>query len=117
MNYDVNVIMRKFVEAQLSSTPFYLNPHCTVGMLAKKLGTNRTYLSRFINEECDTNYEGLMRRLRLAYAERLMHDHPEWPFVYVANRSGFNSDTTFRKAFFEKYGMSPRDYILRHGKM
>lgn len=97
--------------------PFYLNPSVTLDELAKQLGTNRTYMSRFVNDECGTNFDGLMRRMRLAYAERLMHNHKNWTFKRIAQRSGFNSDTTFRKAFLEKYGMTPRDYIQKYGKL
>lgn len=97
--------------------PFFLNSSFSLDDLAKMLGTNRTYMSRYVNEECGTNYDGLMRRLRIAYAVRMMHNHPEWPFKRIAQRSGFHSDTTFRKAFLEKYGMTPREYVQKNGQM
>lgn len=106
--------MRKFVEAQIKPQPFFLNPECTIDKLAKQLGTNRTYLSRFVNEECGVNFDGLMRRMRMAYAERLMYDHPELPLSHVAHGAGFGSTTTFRKAFVERFGMKPREYFQKN---
>lgn len=117
MSYDADKLTKKFVEVQMATPPFYIDPNCTLDTLASMMNTNRTYLSKYVNEECGINFDKLMRRMRIAYAERLMHDHPNWSLTRVAFRSGFKTDTTFRKAFIEKYGMSPREYILKNGKI
>lgn len=110
MKYDVEELKRKFEEALRAPRPFYLNPACKLEMLAKQLGTNRTYLSHYVNTQCGVNFDQLMRQLRITYAARLISDNPKWSLRLVAHRSGFTADATFRKAFVEKFGKTPKEY-------
>lgn len=117
MNYDEKLLTKKFDEARLEAKPFFLDSSCTLETLAKKLGTNRTYLSNFVNKEFGINFDKLMRQLRIEYAVRLMRANPKWSFRAVAQRSGFASDATFRKAFIEKYGMTPIEFRKSNGEL
>jgi len=39
-----------------------------------------------------------------------MADHPEYTLDYIAAQSGFNSLSTFRRAFRKHMGMNPGSY-------
>ena len=64
---------RKF-EKYLNEHRPYLNPELQISDLALAFGTNRTYLSRFINREYGMNFSRYINLLRFQEMERLRND-------------------------------------------
>lgn len=88
----------------------YLNPHLVINDVAKAIGTNRTYLSEFINREMRMTFTEYVNTLRLAHAEKLMASNPSMHLDIVSEESGFNSRTTFRRVFLNKHGVTPAQF-------
>ncbi len=90
---------------------FYTHPQLTLTELAAELRTNRTTLSQYINNVVDKTYYDFVNDIKLKEAVRLLTD-PGLNLTQedVAERAGFNSMSTFRRAFVKKYEMSPIDY-------
>ena len=42
----------------------------------------------------------------------MLREHPEYTLEYVAEKSGFASISTFRRAFIKLTGQTPRQYAL-----
>lgn len=91
----------------------YLNPHLTLNDLAKMLGTNRTYLSRYINEELHDTFYGYVNRYRLQKAMQVIINS-NYTMEHVAEEAGFNSLSTFRRSFIKQFGYTPITYRTRH---
>lgn len=90
---------------------FIHSAHLTLTDLAAELGTNRTTLSNYLNQELGTTFYDYVNSRRLLEAEHLLSDRSvHYSTEHLAELSGFNSLSTFRRAFFKKHGLSPQQY-------
>lgn len=92
----------------------YLEKDLNISVLSKRLGTNRTYLSRYLNNKLETTFYDYVNRRRTEHAKKLLRE-TENKLDVIASMSGFNSLITFRRAFFTYEGVTPGDYRLAHG--
>lgn len=102
--------MKQYLQMLGSQTPFFLDPDYSLERLAEELHTNRAYASHFVNNKLGTSFPTLLRSLRIAYAERLMHNCPKMRITEVARQSGFSNATTFRRAWKDKHDVPPRQF-------
>ena len=91
----------------------YLTPDLKLADLAAHLGTNATALSRLINAHYGTNFSDFLNGLRCeAFLNRIRAgDHERHTLLSLALDSGFNSKSTFNRAFRKLYGCSPREAV------
>lgn len=87
----------------------YLNPRLKLSDVARKVGTNRTYLSRFFNQENGQTFYDYVNQLRVRHAEKLLANS-SLPITLIADEAGFNSLSTFRRVFNSYYHCSPMEY-------
>ncbi len=101
--------------ARLAADGYFVRtPHLTLAELAADLGTNRTTLSSYINNGLGTTFYDYVNSNRLEYTEKLLSDPgTKYSAEQLAELSGFNSLSTFRRAFSKKYGISPQQYRER----
>lgn len=79
--------------------------------VAELLETNRTYLSRIINEQAQTSFTHYVNRFRIEEAIRLLSDPTnDTPLKALASDLGFNSISTFYNLFQTSVGMTPAQY-------
>lgn len=88
----------------------YLEPDLTLDTVARTVGTNRTYVSRYLSSQ-GQNFCGYINMLRVNHAVKCFENDPTQPVKEVAVMSGFNSLSTFRRVFAEIKGMSPSRYL------
>lgn len=85
--------------------------------LAKRLGTNSTYLSRIINSHKKQRFSSYLKDLRVTYAINYAKAHPEEiptkSLVQWAEQFGFNSLDVFVRAFKSKTGITPAVFFRR----
>ena len=83
----------------------------TKDKVAEILGTNRTYLSRIINEQSKLSFTHYVNRFRIEEAIRLLSDpNNETPLKAISTELGFNSISTFYNLFQSSVGMTPSQY-------
>ena len=87
----------------------YLNPKLKLSDVARMVGTNRTYLSRFFNEENGQTFYVFVNNYRVEHATQLLRTS-SYTVLEVAEKSGFNSVSTFRRAFVAAHECSPNEY-------
>lgn len=87
----------------------YLNPRLKLSDVAHRVGTNRTYLSRYFNKENGSTFYDFVNNYRLRYAENLLRN-TDSSILEISERSGFNSLSTFRRVFSTAYGCSPNEF-------
>jgi AraC-like DNA-binding protein len=90
----------------------YRNPRLTINDVANAVGTNRTYLSAYLNSVLHTTFYDYINGYRIEYISKklLEEEAPGKTIEEIAELSGFNSTTTFRRAFQKKTGMTPMTF-------
>ena len=94
---------------KLEEEKFYLDTEVNIDWISSKLGTNRHYVSDYLNRVKHVSFYEYVNTLRLIYAERLLKEGKE-KLADIAFICGFNSGHTFRRLFKEKYGCTPLQY-------
>lgn len=90
----------------------YLNASLSLNELAKKIGTNEKYLSIFINTRYGVNFATFINSYRLEEAKKMLlsNDFKQYTIESIANKSGFNSKSSFNSLFKKQVGMTPTDF-------
>lgn len=101
---DFNEEIRK-----LERKKFYLDGDVDIDWIAKKLGTNRHYVSDYFNKVLHTSFNDYINNLRLEYAAQLLRDGRVQK-SQVCYDAGFNNDHTFRRLFKQKFGCLPSQF-------
>jgi AraC-like DNA-binding protein len=81
--------------------------------LSKKLNTNVSLLSKIINKGFGLNFNDLINKYRVEAIIKLLQngEHKKQTLLSIAYECGFNSKTTFNRAFKKQTNLSPQDYI------
>lgn len=85
----------------------YTNPGITIERLAQYVGTNRNYLSTYINEMYHLSFSDWVAQLRVEYAKQLLLNEDDNKIESVATVVGFSSSSYFCKVFARITGLSP----------
>ena len=90
----------------------YLNPNLKIDDLCIYLNTNRSYLSKIINNEFGMNFYHFINQYRIQSAKKLLSDKKNGHYTIkaVSEMSGFKSVSTFNKSFKETEGNTPSDF-------
>lgn len=85
----------------------YLQLGVTIQDLSREIGINRTYLSNYINETYQTNFNGWLNDLRIEEAKQKIISSPEINLSDLAEMVGFADQAHFSKQFKLKVGIPP----------
>lgn len=85
----------------------FLAPQLTIDDLAAEMGTNKLYMSRYINRKHGTNFSTWITKLRLEEAKSYMRENPNVKQEEVAIHSGFSSSSYFSRVFSRFESMTP----------
>ncbi|GAA4275173.1 helix-turn-helix domain-containing protein [Aquimarina gracilis] len=100
--------------SKLETQEFYLRSDCSLRLVAKKVKTNATYLSKIINIHREKNFNEYINDLRIDYVlKRIKNDKKFRSFSVksIATEIGYKSDYSFAKHFKAKTGLNPSYYI------
>lgn len=99
------------LERIMREEKIYKDNTITKDKVAEILGTNRTYLSRIINEQSKLSFTHYVNRFRIEEAIRLLSDSDNHtPLKAISADLGFNSISTFYNLFQSSVGMTPSQY-------
>lgn len=91
----------------------FKNPELKISDVSLLLRTNRTYVSKIVNEELNTSFCDLVNNYRVNYAEELLRSPLQantFSITEIAEMSGFSSESSFYRVFKNKKGISPGVY-------
>lgn len=108
-----NIIYTKF-EKYLVDGKQFLNPDLSLDDIAAQLGTNRTYLSRAINDRKSTSFSTIVNHYRIEYTMSYMEKHPNDNMDVVAVNCGFRNASTMFYAFKKETGMTPKNWLVNN---
>ena len=111
----LNYILAVRLEQKMSQDKLYLNPKLTITDVATAIGTNKTYLSDYLNNTLNTSFFDYINTFRINEACRIIEMMPERgreSMSVVAQKSGFNSLSSFHRYFVKLKGISPKSYYV-----
>lgn len=106
---DVDEQMVADIHKAFEEDRIYLNPKLRLSDLAARIGTNRTYMSQYFNHTCEQSFNEYVNNYRVRHSMVLLSD-TDYTLEIIAEMSGFNSLSTFRRAFILQNGCSPQQY-------
>lgn len=95
---------------QMEVERLWLDSDLNILKLSRQVGTNRAYLSAYLNTVLGKNFFDFVNDYRLQYAVTLLEHHPEQTIDEIAQTSGFNNTYSFRRVFSKKYNVSPNEW-------
>jgi len=101
------------VETLMTTEQPYLEPELTLADLAQRLHSNVSVISAVINGAFGKNFNDFVNEYRVEAVKKLLHD-PEvrhLSLLGIGMECGFNSKSTFNRAFKKITGSSPRAFI------
>lgn len=88
----------------------YLNDDLRLTDLQRVFPISRSYLSQLFNKELGMSFSDYVNQFRVEESKRLMDAEPLASIQDIAERSGFHSISTFRRAFTKHTGIIPSEY-------
>lgn len=104
----------KQMEYLLEKEQIFREPDLRLNDLASKLGTNRTYVSRLINNKAQSTFCDYINSYRVSYAKKLLavHEDEELSLEDIALESGFSNQSSFYRVFLKMEDTSPAKYRM-----
>jgi AraC-like DNA-binding protein len=88
----------------------YLDADISLGALARELGYSTNHVSQVINEFDQCNFHDFINSRRVAEVCRRLQDSQETNLLELAMDVGFNSKSSFNRAFRKFAGVTPSEY-------
>ena len=94
-------------EARWRARGGYRTKGVTIEQAAREIGTNRSYLSKYLNEVRQMTFYEWVAQMRIQEAQSLMQADRNMPIEQIASEVGFTSQSTFSSTFKKQVGISP----------
>ena len=83
---------------------------------SNSLGLNAYVISIILNEKLNKNFRTYINAFRVQDAKKLLETRPQMPVIEIAFEVGFNTKSSFNKAFSLETGVSPVEYRKKNQK-
>ena len=111
--YEEDSLRARF-EALMKNELFFLRQGLKVTDVASVLKTNRTYISRLVNNTYNMSFSDYVNTLRVDYAEQYLLHHGQANQAEVAQACGFPNASSFNSIFSKITGMTPKAWYKEH---
>lgn len=88
----------------------FKNANLTLPMLAKQLAVSVPYLSQLLNDNGNSSFADYVNGYRIEEAKKLLREDKRLTMELIAERCGFNSQSTFYSAFKKSTQLTPAKY-------
>lgn len=105
--------MKTTLERTMQNEKAYVNSQLTLAELSKMIHTNTHTLSRVINDGFGKNFFDFVNEYRVNHFIHAAEssENCEKSFLALAHSAGFNSKSSFNRAFKKAKGVAPREYL------
>lgn len=109
---NINVELIIELEKLIFDKELFKNSSLTIDKLAKKLNTNRTYLSEAINSNYKTNYSSWINEVRINAARKMLalEEFDHFSIEGIAKMVGYISISSFNSSFKKINGLTPSQF-------
>ena len=104
------------IEILMITDKMYKNPELVISDLSIKLDTHSKKVSQVINQGFNLNFNDFVNnhRIRALLDKIEKGEHSIQTLLSLALECGFNSKSTFNRAFKRATSLSPKEYIEKH---
>lgn len=104
---------RNDLERLMTRERLYLEPDLTLSDLARRLQTNPSVLSAVVNRAFGKNFNDFINAYRVEAVKKLLSDPAvsHLSLLGIGLECGFNSKSTFNRAFRKATGMAPGEWV------
>ncbi len=89
---------------------WWRDPDLDLAALARRLGTNTTYLSRGLNDGLGLGFAEAINNQRVEHVAARLRDGSDGDILTLAIDAGFGSKATFNRVFKDRFGVTPSAY-------
>ena len=114
-DYRYNQIKERLEQYFETGKP-YLNKKLSIKDVATKLYTNKTYLSKIINDNMGVNFNQYVNTYRMKEVDRLLMEDSKISMKELCDKAGFGCMATFAVAFRLNKGDSPAEWCKKNAK-
>lgn len=97
-------------ETRLHREGWWRDPALDLAELARRLGTNASYLSRGLNDGLGTSFADLLGGIRAEAVAARIDAGAREGLLDLAFEAGFGSKASFNRAFVKRFGVTPSAY-------
>lgn len=105
----LNQLLNK-LESTLKEQELFKNPNLTLPTLAKKINIRPQLLSQLLNNDLNKSFSQFINEYRIEEAKTLLKTEPNLKIDIIAEKCGFNSNSTFYTAFKKITNTTPAKY-------
>lgn len=103
---------KALVEKVIIGDKFYLDSGCSLERLEKMTKISKHHLSQFFALQYNSHFNAHINKLRVEFAKKVLKErNNEITVTELGELSGFNSRTSFFRAFKKFEGVSPSEFI------
>lgn len=95
---------------EFEKNKIYLNSELTILDVVQLVGKNRTYISSLINQEYGLNFCAFVNSFRINELERIMSEKSYEAYDELAERAGFGSVKSMKRAVLSKTGLTLKEW-------
>ena len=107
----------KMIEQLMVEQHYFLKKDLKIGDVVKAVGSNRTYVSNYINRTYNCSFSDYTNALRVEFAKKiLMSSDRNIKFSLVAEESGFSNEQSFYRNFRKFVGKTPAEWLESQSK-
>ena len=114
-SWDEDSLMARF-QKLMTEEQLFLQPSLSLGDVAERLHSNKTYISKLVNNSYNLGFPELINMLRVDYAEQYILKHRGAKQAEIAAKCGFLSASSFNNTFKKITGMTPKVWIANNDK-
>lgn len=104
--------LRNRFEYLIVTEQLFLRQGIKISEIASMLDTNRTYISRLVNNTYNMSFSDYINTLRIEYAKQYLMLHTDTKQSDIAAICGFPNASAFNNVFKKKTGVTPRIWLV-----
>lgn len=109
-------LIGKMIETLMTNQKVFLLKNLKINDVVRKIGSNRTYVSNYINTTYHCSFSDYINQLRIEHAkELLLSSDADTKLSIIADASGYSSESSFYRNFQKIAGMTPNEYRNQKG--
>ena len=114
-SWDEDSLISRF-QRLMKDEQLFLQPRLTLDEVADRLHSNKTYVSKLVNNTYNLGFPELINILRVDYAEQYILSHRDAKQEEIAKACGFLSASSFNTIFKKVTGVTPKVWIFSMDK-
>lgn len=106
-----NELIGRKIEVLMKEQQIFLTKNLKITDVVKAIGSNRTYVSNYINTTYHCSFSDYINQLRIEHAKTLLLSaDADTKMASVAEASGYSSESAFYRNFQKVTGMTPSEF-------